>query len=76
MKMPNNRMVRIDSALRAPETTHDNVIRIKIPQNQFASQTYFLPGISTKIFIFVWVEAPLILPRKKLKLSKRLELFS
>jgi len=32
MKMPNNRMVRIDSALRAPETTHDNVIRIKIPQ--------------------------------------------
>jgi hypothetical protein len=68
MKMPNNRMVRIDSALRAPKARHDNVIRIKIPQNQFASQTYFLPGISTKIFIFVWVEAPLILPRKKIEI--------
>jgi len=44
MKMPNNSMVRIDSALRAPETTHDNVIRIKIPQTNLHLRPIFYLG--------------------------------
>jgi len=44
MKMPNNSMVRIGSALRALETKHDNVIRIKIPQTNLHLRPIFYLG--------------------------------